>query len=157
MTKEEITVELTRLGKDRQWLAASTGYRYDYIKNSLAPSAPEPSSKFGKECRRAFDEESRRCEVAMTKPGASVWDLVYFSASEVEQIDQARRAGGYQTLAELYKDAILDFTENLMTDHEEHGYRVQPSEPPKPVKYPSLRSLRASKVAEDEGKGHAGA
>jgi hypothetical protein len=157
VTKEEISADLARLGKDRQWLAEATGYRYDYIKNSLAPGAPEPSAKFGKECRRAFEQENRRCEVSMTRPGSSVWDMVYFSAAEVERIDQARRAGGYTHLAELYKDAILDFTEHLMTDDEDHGYRAQPSQPAKPVTYRDLKPLPPARVAEDEGNSNASA
>lgn len=148
MSKEEITSALERLNKDRQWLAEATGYRYDYIKNSLAPSAPEPSEKFQRACQRAFEEEARRASVDMSRPGASVWDLVYFSASEMSQIEQARRAGGYKNLPELYRDAVLDFTENLTTDEENHGYRATAAEEPrpsvpvevmKPAKYPTKR------------------
>jgi hypothetical protein len=151
VNKQEITAALERLNKDRQWLAEATGYRYDYVKNSLAPSAPEPSEKFQRACRRAFEEEARRSSIDMTRPGASVWDQVYFSATEMSQIEQARRAGGYKNLPELYRDAILDFTENLMSDEENHGYRAIAAEEPgpprpvpvqKPVKYPSARDQK---------------
>jgi hypothetical protein len=148
VTKEQITAALDALHKDRQWLAEATGYRYDYIKNTLAPSAPEPSEKFQRACQRVFDEEARRSSVDMSRPGASVWDQVYFSATEMSQIEQARRAGGYKNLPELYRDAILDFTENLMTDSDKHGYRAMAAEEPGlprplpvpvPVKYPTAR------------------
>ena len=39
--------------------------------------------------------------------------------------------------AYLYRDAVLDFTENLITDEDNHGYRAMAAEepgPPRPIK-----------------------
>ena len=123
MTKQEIVSGLERLGKDRQWLAEATKYTYDYVKNSLAPSAAEPSSKFVDEVIRAFAEEERRREVDLTKPGSSVWDLVFFNGAEVDRITRAKQAGGYPDLPSLYRDAVIQYADELLAG-EKNGTTV---------------------------------
>lgn len=114
MTKEEILSRMEKLGFNRQTLAAAIGYKYEYIRNSLTPTAPEPSPKFVAAVGRAFSEEERRREVDISKPDASVWDLVYFSGSELNRIDRAKKAGGYTSLPPMYRDAVMEFTDKLL-------------------------------------------
>lgn len=138
--KADVLSALEKLGKDRQWLAKATGYTYDYIKNSLAASAPEPSRKFADMCERAFGEEERRREVDQTRPGASVWDLVYFNGSEMAKIDRAKKAGGYDALPALYKDAVINFADQLLAEESRRGAITTP-----------FGKVESSRVAEDVG------
>ncbi len=117
MTKQKILEDLTKLNlgdQGRVWLSKATGYSYDYVKNSLAPSAGEPSEKFSKACTRAFSEEERRKSVDVTKSGNSVWDLVYFSGRELNTIDRAKKAGGYDDIYTFYHDAVISYADSLL-------------------------------------------
>ncbi|MEJ6723648.1 MAG: hypothetical protein QNK80_02885 [Akkermansiaceae bacterium] len=115
LTKDEILSWLTRFIKDRTWLAEETGYKYDYVKNLLAPKANEPTRKFAMECERAFLKEERRRNINVKKQGTTVWDLVMFSGREVTEINEGRRLGGYEKVEDLYHDAIIDFCDSLIS------------------------------------------
>jgi len=114
MTKDEILARMDDLGFTRQTLAAATGYKYEYVRDRLTPTASEPSPKFIAAVERAFSEQERRREVDLTKPGASVWDLVYFNGLEVERIDRAKKAGGYSDLPSFYRDAVIEFADGIL-------------------------------------------
>ena len=128
MTKDEILLRMQALGFTRQSLAAATGYKYEYVRDRLVPTAAEPSPKFIAAVERAFSEEERRCEVLPNKTDAGIWDLVYFSGSEVERIDRARKIGGYPTLPALYRDAVIQFTDTLL-DAEKKSIPITPISP----------------------------
>ena len=55
MTKEEIEIALTKIGKDRQWLAAETGYTYQTLTNRLAPNANELSFAMEAKIKQALE------------------------------------------------------------------------------------------------------
>lgn len=114
MTKQDILDAMEKNGLDRQWLSANTEYDYYYIRNSLTPKAKEPSSKFANACKRAFLEEERRSEVGETAPTNNIWDAVFFSGSETIRIHDAKTAGGYSELKDLYRDAVISFTDELL-------------------------------------------
>lgn len=114
MTKDEIVSKLESMGLDRVWLASQIHYTYDTTRNSLAEKAPEPSERFRDACERALLEQERRRNVDLTRPDASVWDLVYFSGVEIRKIDQAQTTAGYAKKEDLYHDAVIDYCERLI-------------------------------------------
>lgn len=115
MDKAEVDPWLASIGKDRRWLAGVCGYSYDYVRNSLAPGAPELSAKFAAAIERAVVEQER---TRHGPKGSGVWDAVYFSATEVSTIDAARRAGGYRDMPQLYRDAVIDFADRLLAEQD---------------------------------------
>lgn len=134
MTKNEILSGMELYGFTRQTLAEATGYKYEYVRDRLTPTAAEPPAKFAAAVKRAFAEEERRREVDMTKAGASVWDLVYFSGKETDLITKAKAAGGYKDLPTLYHDAIVEFAEQILkkeaadkTDHKPGNIEMLPT------------------------------
>lgn len=114
MTKDQILSRMDALGFTRQTLAAATGYKYEYVRDRLTPTAAEPSPKFIAAVERAFSEEERRREVSLSKPDSSIWDLVYFSGAEIDRIDRAKKVGGYTSLPPMYRDAVIEFADRLL-------------------------------------------
>ena len=114
MTKAEVDKKLSNLDKDRHWLAKATGYSYDTIRNSLAPKAKELSFAMGAKIERAFLEEERRCNVDTDKTSASIWDLVFFNGKEVARINEGLIAGGYERIEDLYRDAVINFCDDII-------------------------------------------
>lgn len=114
MTNKEALERLTNLGQDRQWLREATGYSIHSLNNAFSGDERELKDRMNTAFERAFSEEERRREVDLTKPGSSVWDLVYFNGLEVERIDRAKKAGGYSDLPSFYRDAVIDLADAIL-------------------------------------------
>lgn len=128
MTNKEALVKLESLGRDRPWLCEATGYSINSLYNVFSGDVRELNDRMTKAFERAFSEEERRRDVDTTKPGASIWDLVYFSGSEVEKIDRARKIGGYPALPAMYRDAVIQFADKLI-DGEKKSIPITPISP----------------------------
>lgn len=116
MTNTEALARLNKLGKecDRKWLKSVTGYSINTLYNALR-GAERPLNKWMSEkFERVFSEEERRKDVDPDKPDATVWDLVYFSGKELNTIDRAKKAGGYESLPDFYRDAVIAFADSIM-------------------------------------------
>ncbi|MBK1881009.1 S24 family peptidase [Luteolibacter pohnpeiensis] len=135
MTKEDILVRMDQLGFTRQTLAEASGYAYEYVRDRLTPTASNPPKKFVAAVQRAFSEEERRREVDLSKPSASIWDLVFFNGAEVQKINLGRKAGGYEDIPSFYHDAIINFADELLRKEKEAG---------KTVKFPAKANLHAA-------------
>lgn len=55
--KRRIDRDLLAIGRNRQWLAAVTGYSYFTVRDSLAPSKVKLSNRMAKAFTRAIDNE----------------------------------------------------------------------------------------------------
>ena len=132
MTNKEALVKLESLGRDRPWLCEATGYSINSLYNVFSGDVRELNDRMTKAFERAFSEEERRRDVDTTKPGASIWDLVYFSGSEVEKIDRARKIGGYPALPAMYRDAVIQFADKLI-DGEKKSVPITAAPKPEPI------------------------
>lgn len=134
MTKAQALVKMEEIGKDRSWIAEKSGYSYDYVKNSLAPSAPELTKKFSAVLEGVFSEHERdqASSEGVMPPSASVWDRVMFSGSETERIYRAQRAAGYLKTEDLYHDAVISFTDDLLEEEKSNISHLHVAEPEMP-------------------------
>lgn len=114
MKKSKVDPWLNSIGKDRRWLARETGYTYEYVRNSLAPKAAELSFRFAKAIEETCKEYTRaQIERQVVGPN---WDSVLFTGSEAVKIDQAKRAAGYESLSDLYRDAVIKYVDKLLDE-----------------------------------------
>lgn len=114
MTNREADQKLSDLKKDRAWLSQSTGYKMPTLYNAFSGEERELGERMATAFERAFLEEERRRNVDLTKPDASVWDLVYFNGVEIRKIDQAQVKAGYAKKEDLYHDASIDYCDRLL-------------------------------------------
>lgn len=112
MKKDEVLEKLAKLGKDRAWLAAESGYEFMTVTNKLGPSGVVSVRMLDAFERVLMIEEAQQTH---TKSSASesVWDHVWFNGLETKRIMQAMVSGGYQKAEDLYHDAVINFADNL--------------------------------------------
>lgn len=104
LTRDSIQAWLHRChGGNRRWLAEQTGFALGSINNAFAQGT------FSKPLLAAIALLIERDE-GPSREG----DLLRFSASEFELIDQARIIQGYETRIEFYHDAILEAANEAM-------------------------------------------
>lgn len=120
MTKKQIDQRLSQMGKDRYWLAAEAGYTYDTLRNCLAPNAKDLSFAMEAKISRVFlkhapEEVAEVGGAEVGGAGADIWDTVYFSGNETISIERARNYGGYSALKDYYREAVISFTDNILT------------------------------------------
>jgi hypothetical protein len=101
------------LGLSRHDLADRSDYSYEYIRDRLTPSAPEPPKKFAAAMERLFAIVEREGLKDSPKP-LSVWDRVYFDGAETTRIYEAARSAGYLKIEDLYHDAVMDYCDELL-------------------------------------------
>jgi len=137
-------------GRDRQWLADRCGVKVSAVGNWLnkkGEARPIPA-EHQITIRRLMEEDAAKAQV---KPLQNL--VLEFSDEEFTAIENAAvRAGvGPREWARCsLNDAAAADMEAVAAE-----FKATPSRGP--VKYPALRPMKGSKVAEGEGKGHAGA
>lgn len=97
---------LRSLGKDRAWLAATSGRSTGAIRSSLAPNAsPQHRSELlQKALSDAIErEEARKLPAAICPPGYSE---IFFTDEELNVADQASRLVSAPSLAQFCHDVI---------------------------------------------------
>ena len=105
LTRDSIQAWLNRChAGNRRWLAEQTGFALGSINNAFAQGT------FSKPLLAAIALLMERDEGP-----AREGDLLRFSASEFELIDQARIIQGYETRIEFYHDAILEAANDALT------------------------------------------
>jgi len=100
-TPEQIDKWLESIGKDRQWLADKIGIRMGTLYNCFS---------------KGFTARTMHAIELLMKSNSgneSGFDVT-FSAKEFELIEQARKLSGHATRAEFYRDAIMEFTDELI-------------------------------------------
>jgi len=134
MKKDEVLEKLAKLGKDRAWLAAESGYEFMSVTNKLGPSGSVSVRMLNAFKRVLMIEEARQTH---TKSSASesAWDHVWFNGIETKRIMQAMVSGGYQKAEDLYHDAVIDFVDNLLGTDKTTNFELP---------FPSVPLLRAA-------------
>lgn len=95
---------LEKLGKDRAWLAESTGYSDGHIRTVLAPSSNRRTERIQLALSKAIeDEESRLSQRATLPPG--VHEL-WLTAEQLDRADRAARIVEAPSLTSFCRDAI---------------------------------------------------
>lgn len=123
MTANTVRALLAKYDRTALWLAEMSGYKPTSVYNAL--SQDKFTEKLEKAIDRAFAEESRRQTVDLSRPSASIWDLVYFSGIEMATIDRAKRAGGYDELPKFYRDSIIAFADGILAKEGASSIRPQ--------------------------------
>lgn len=101
MDKEEIKNWLSRIGKDRAWLADQVGCTLGTLNQWF--------SKMG------FPEWALKSIHRLMNPEKNTAGLeVSFTSAEFERIEKARDLSGHATRAEYYKTAITEFTDQIL-------------------------------------------
>jgi SOS-response transcriptional repressor LexA len=123
MKKDEVLEKLAKLGKDRAWLAAESGYEFMTVTNKLGPSGSVSVRMLDAFERVLMIEEAQQTH---TKSSAaeSAWDHVWFNGIETKRIMQAMVSGGYQKAEDLYHDAVIDFVDNLLTIDKTSNFEI---------------------------------
>lgn len=101
MDKDEILQWLTKIGKTRSWLAEQIGCTKGTLDQWFSKGFPEWATK-------SIDR------LVNTPQGNTNGLEVSFSAKEFELIEHARKLSGHATRAEFYRDAIMEFTDELI-------------------------------------------
>lgn len=107
-TPDQIDEWLKTIGKDRPWLADKIGIRMGTLYNCFSKGFPSRTLKAIEQLMEAGKPENSGLEVS-------------FSAKEFELIEQARKLSGHATRAEFYHDAIMEFTDELMSKEAQQG------------------------------------
>lgn len=148
MDKEEIKKWLASTGKDRDWLAEQIGCTVGTLNQWFSKGFPDWGLK-----------AVSRLITSPADPDAGL--EVTFTASQWKLIEQARVLTGHKTHKDFYQDAILEYTQHIITREEALGMEddgliiidsPQEEEPqPTPSKITHLREHIAPdrKVAED--------
>lgn len=114
-TKEELSDWLKRHDRTREWLAEATGKSLGTIHNWFSNrTIPE-------DARATIALLMERDDVARSAPDET--GLIQFTTGEFERIEAARLAVGNPPRPEFYRDAILQFVEDLEEEEEREAGR----------------------------------
>ena len=116
MTKDKIRKWLAAKGRDREWLAqqcgASKGTVDQWFYRGFSDSA------------LATIDKLMQLDELQSSQATDETGLIQFSTAEFEEIERARAAVGNPTRPQFYRDAILQYVEDL--NAETSGESSQP-------------------------------
>lgn len=131
MDKKEIKDWLSRMGKDRAWLAEQIGCTIGTLNQWF--------SKMG------FPEWALKSIQRLMNPEKGTAGLeVTFTSAEFERIERARELSGHSTRAEYYQTAITEYTDKILADEAK-------SQAPTVIQGPFPRTSSSSIGADDHG------
>jgi len=100
---EEIDARLSKLGKNRTWLAEKSGRSADSIRGALAPNAPpaKRSELLQKALSDAIEGEEH-----FTPQNIPGYSEIFLSDAQLDLVDKASRVAGSASLKDFCRDAI---------------------------------------------------
>lgn len=111
MTKDKIREWLAEHGRDREWLAKQCGVSKGTVDQWFAERG------FSDAALAAIDKLMKLDELQASQAPDET-GLIQFSTAEFEEIERARAAVGNPTRPQFYRDAILQYVEELKAEEE---------------------------------------
>jgi hypothetical protein len=113
-TKDELAAWLKKHGRSREWLAEATGKSVGTIHNWFSNrSIPEDA----KTTISLLMERDMQAAADALPPDDS--GLITFTTSEFERIERARAAVGNPSRPDFYRDAIIQFVDDIEEDEKD--------------------------------------
>lgn len=109
--KVKVTEWLKRHGRDREWLAAQCNAEIGTVHSWF-------STRGFSDAALATIDKLMKLDELQASQATDETGLIQFTTAEFEEIERARAAVGNPTRPQFYRDAILQYVEELKAEEE---------------------------------------
>jgi len=114
ISHEDIDLRLSKIGKDRKWLAENTPYSADYLRTVLAPGSTRRTKRVMQIISAAIEAEEER-QAAPQQEIPPGYSEIFLNDEQLNLADRASRIVGAPSLADFCRTAILQEARRILT------------------------------------------